>query len=112
MGQWGVCARKRPFDVHGHFFLSRCPLCGYGFARGLAVPIGETEVDGSALARSACTEHTTGVVTAVHPVESDHQGARPRHRSTTIKQCPGLPAAPRRDRSDRSGTAGGERGRQ
>ena len=26
-----------------------------------------------ALAKSACTEHTTGVVTAVHPVESDRQ---------------------------------------
>ena len=41
MGQRGACARKSPFNVHVHFPLSRCPLCGYGSTPGLAVPIGD-----------------------------------------------------------------------
>ena len=41
MGQRGVCARKSPLNVHVHFFLFRCPLCGYGSTPGLAVPIGD-----------------------------------------------------------------------
>ena len=41
MGQRGVCARKSPLNVHVHFFLSRCPLYGYGSTPGLAVPIGD-----------------------------------------------------------------------
>ena len=39
MGQTGVCARERPFNVHEYFSLSRCPLYGYGSNRELAVPI-------------------------------------------------------------------------
>ena len=41
MGQRGVCAQKRPFDVHEHFSLSRCPLYGYGSIPGFAVLIGD-----------------------------------------------------------------------
>ena len=41
MGQRGVCARTSPFNVHGHFSLSLCPLYGYGSTPGLAVPIGD-----------------------------------------------------------------------
>ena len=41
MGQWGACARKRPFDVHGHNSLTCGPRVGYGSLRRSAVLIGE-----------------------------------------------------------------------
>ena len=60
------------------------------------------------LARSACTEHTTGVVTAVHPVESDRQRRAAPPPVNRHQKCPSLPAAPRRgerpERGSRPGT--------
>ena len=41
MGQWGACARKRLFDVHGHFSLTCSVRFGYGSPRGVAAPHGE-----------------------------------------------------------------------
>ena len=41
MGQRGACARKRLFDVHGHFSLTGSARFGYGSPRGVAVPNGE-----------------------------------------------------------------------
>ena len=42
MGQRGEFARKRPFDVHGHFSLTCCARFGYGSPRGVAVLISAT----------------------------------------------------------------------
>ena len=41
MGQWGACARKKPFDVHGNYPLTCCNRWCYGAPRGSAVSIGE-----------------------------------------------------------------------
>ena len=41
MGQRGACARKSPFDVHGHISLAYCTRRSCGSGRDSAVPIGE-----------------------------------------------------------------------
>ena len=40
MGQEGACARKRSFDVHGHFSLTCCPCGSYASTHGSDVPNG------------------------------------------------------------------------
>ncbi len=39
MGQRGACARKRPYDVRGHFSLTCCDRFSYAYTRGFYVPI-------------------------------------------------------------------------